>query len=76
VTSSTLHLLARKISAISFILLILIGHFWALMIFLGQAPSAWVQPAFLIGTLGALSGGLLMLLLKIAAVISALRGHK
>jgi hypothetical protein len=46
------------------------------MIFLGQAPSAWVQPAFLIGTLGALSGGLLMLLLKIAAVISALRGHK
>jgi hypothetical protein len=71
-----LHILARKISAISFVLLILIGHFWALLLFLGKTPSGWLQVGFFIGTFGALAGGAGLVLLKIAAIIRAAREDK
>lgn len=63
--------LARKLTALSFIFLILIGHFYLLMVFFGQGPSLALQYGFLIGMAGAFAGGLLLFLLQIAKLFDA-----
>ena len=64
-----LYVLARKLSAISFIALILIGHFWLLQTLLGQTPGLWMQWSFIGGVVGALVGGIILALLTLFTLI-------
>ncbi len=66
-----LHRFARKLSALSFILLILVGHFWFFCLLLGEKPLVGMSAASTIGIVGALSGGLLLFVLRVMALFTA-----
>ena len=51
----------RKVTALSFILLILIANFWLIKRFTGEPVASWSQDFFYIGVCGAGLGFLLML---------------
>ena len=50
----------KKVTAVSFILLILIANFWLIKRFTGEAVASWSQDLFYLGVCGAGFGFLLM----------------
>jgi hypothetical protein len=73
VTTDLLYQFGRKLSALSFIALILIGNFWLVIRIVGDQPAAWMEVAFILGTTGALCGAALLMIVKIVHFISSLR---